>query len=456
MAVTESLELYPPRVEPAAKPLPIHKFLPRFIDNPIASWPRAVFDEPAFSVWSGRNAVTWVCNPADIKRILLDERDDFAKTPLEKRVLGPLLGNGLLTSDGADWRWQRQIAAPLFRHHDILEWVPAMNAAADEMIAIWQASPGARPIDRDMSKATLSIIYKTLLSGGEAFIGDAIERAQDDYLAPISWEIGYAVVGLPKWLPHPGKRRMRRLEQELRSAVAALITARRRAPGDTPDLLTRLLAATHPETGEPMSDAQLVDNLLTFYSAGHATTAMALTWTLYLLARSPAWAERLVREIATVCGDGPVEARHVELLVETQMVLKEAMRLYPPAPVLSRLAVKDCQFSGVKVAAGSHIVVPIYAVHRHTRLWRDPDRFDPERFSPDLAKEIDRYQYLPFGGGPRICIGMAFAMIEATVLLARFLQRFSFEAAAGYGPEPISRVTLRPRGGMQLTVRRRG
>ena len=448
--------LYPPTITPADGPLPLHRFLPRFIDNPIAAWPKSVFEEDVVQLKTGRNEIAWVSKPEFVKRIMLEEREDFGKTPLEKRVLGPLFGNGLLTSEGRDWKWQRQTAAPLFRHQDILDDVPAFGAAADEMIAAWArngpASGQIRPIDRDMSAATLSIIYKTLLAGGERFIGDALEKAQDDYLSPISWEIGYAVIGLPRWLPHPGKRRMRALERRLREAVFALVSSRRRTPSGADDLLTRLLLAKNPETREPMSDEQLVDNLLTFYSAGHATTAMALTWTLYLLARSPDWLEQVVAEVDRVTLGNPIERGHIEQLIITQMVLKEALRLYPPAPVLTRLAAKTTIFGTRTLAAGTHIVVPVYAIHRHRKLWSDPDRFDPSRFSPASEKALDRYQYMPFGAGPRICIGMAFALAEATVLLARFLQSVRFEHVPGCDPEPMSRVTLRPRGGMRLLV----
>jgi cytochrome P450 len=231
------------------------------------------------------------------------------------------------------------------------------------------------------------------------------------------------------------------------------ILARRRAAGlEGDDLLARLARAQDPETGEPMSEKQLVDNLLTFLAAGHETTAKALTWSLYLLARAPQWQERMLAEIDEVVGTGAVGAEHIERLPVTRAVLKEAMRLYPPAPIISRRAAEDVELGGQTIRAGTFIVVPIYAVHRHRQLWEDPDRFDPERFTPEREAKYARTQFMPFGFGPRTCIGGAFAMMEATALLATLVRRVCFEWDGVHAPEPVSRVTLRPKGGMPLKV----
>jgi cytochrome P450 len=212
------------------------------------------------------------------------------------------------------------------------------------------------------------------------------------------------------------------------------------------------MLARDPESGQSMNDEQLVDNLLTFYLAGHETTARALTWTLYLLARAPEWAAALEAEITEVTRGAAVTGEHIERLVLVQQVLKEAMRLYPPVPMMSRQAVRDTTLDGVRVAAGDSIVIPIYAIHRHARRWRDPDAFDPTRFAPANESAIHRYQYLPFGAGPRICIGMAFAMVEATAVLATLLQHARFAPVEAHEPYPLARVTLVPRGGMPLKV----
>jgi cytochrome P450 len=460
---TDNPPFYPPRVSPPAQRLPLYRFIPAFVRNPLAVMPAAVYEQLMVRYDAGRWPTIYVTDPALIKTIMLDKRDIFLRTAIEGRVLGPVLGNGVLTAQGADWKWQRQTAAPLFRHQDLLGFVPAIVAAAQQQAATWKrSSPGTTfQIDSDMTKVTFDVISATLLPGGETHVQPNIERANHDFLGPISWTMVYAILDLPKWFPHPGKLRMAAAARVLRGSVAELIAARRAGQADAKamrpdDLMQRLLDAKDPETGKSMSDEQLIDNLLTFFSAGHETTAKALTWTLYLLARAPEWDAQLVEEIRRVAGDAPITAAHIEKLVLTTQVLKESMRLYPPAPVISRITNAATELGGEPVAAGVQTVIPIYAIHRHKRLWDDPDRFDPTRFSPEREAQLQRYQYMPFGAGPRICIGMAFAMIEAVAILATLIRSARLEVIDAYEPVPVSRVTLRPSRGMPLRVWPRG
>jgi cytochrome P450 len=236
-----------------------------------------------------------------------------------------------------------------------------------------------------------------------------------------------------------------------------LVRARRAAQAagrESDDLLDRLIRARDPESGAAMDDEQLVDNLLTFYLAGHETTAKALTWTLYLLSRSIEWMARLQEEIERVTGGAPVANEHIERLVLVQQVLKESMRLYPPAPMMSRQAVQDTVLDGHPITSGMSVLIPVYAIHRHQRRWEDPDAFDPARFAPDREQAMPRYQYMPFGAGPRVCIGRAFAMIEATAMLATFIRSTRFEVAQAAEPYPVARVTLLPANGVHLKVSR--
>jgi cytochrome P450 len=256
----------------------------------------------------------------------------------------------------------------------------------------------------------------------------------------------------PPWLWYPGKFRRRRSAAKLRAATATIL-ARRRAEGlQGDDLLARLARAQDPETGEPMSEKQLLDNLLTFLAAGHETTAKALTWTLYLLARAPQWQDRILAEIRSVIGTGPMTAEHFERLPVTRAVLKEAMRLYPPAPVMTRVAAEDIELGGKSIKAGTLMIIPIFVVHRHRKLWEDPDRFDPERFAPEREAKLARTQFMPFGFGPRTCIGSVFALMEATAILVTLVRHARFEWDGVHAPEPVSRITLRPKGGMPLKV----
>jgi cytochrome P450 len=249
-----------------------------------------------------------------------------------------------------------------------------------------------------------------------------------------------------------GRLARRRAEQSMRDALARTVRARRANPGAREDLLVRLLQAKHPDTGELMSDEQVVDNLLTFLLAGHETTARALSWSLYLAARSPDWEQRMLDQVRQVAGEGPIAPEHIDRLTEVTKVVKEAMRLYPPISSITRVVRQDLELGGKRLKAGSLVFIPMFVVHRHRRLWEDPDRFDPDRFTPEREAKYSRYQFMPFGAGPRVCIGASFSMIETAVMLGTFVRAARFEVAAGHVPVPISGINLRPRGGMPLRV----
>jgi cytochrome P450 len=445
--------LYVPRVEPMDRALGRLTFFSRLLKNPLRILPAAAYEEDI--VWAERagRRICWITDPAHIKTVLLDKRDVFERTSVTQRLLGPLLGNGVLTADGADWKWQRQTAAPVFRHHDLLSFVPVIAEAAERLLGEWRHDDGAtRNVDRDMTLVTFDVISHTLLPGGEAHVAPLIGRANVDYQKPLGWQMAYANFNIPAWVPHPGWVTMQVARRQLRSAVASLVAERRAHPTGKDDLLQRLANAKNPETGAQMPDALLIDNLLTFFMAGHETTAKALTWTLLLLARAPHWGERIAEEVRQVAGDGPLKPEHIDKLVLTTQVLKESMRLYPPAPIMSRQARVDGELGGVPINAGTQVIIPIYAIQRHRRRWANPDHFEPGRFAPELEAHIPRYHYMPFGAGPRICIGMAFALIEGIAILATLVRAARFTVASEQDPEPISRVTLRPAGGMPLGV----
>src|SRR5690349_1080940 len=346
--------LYVPRVPPLEGSLGTVSSFATLLKNPLRILPAAVYEEEI--VWAERSGrlICWITEPALIKTVLLDKREIFERTSVTQRILGPLLGNGVLTTDGADWKWQRQTAAPVFRHHDLLGFVPVIAEAAERLLRQWrQGAPEAqRDIDRDMTLVTFDVISHTLLPGGDTHVGPLIGGANVDYQKPLGWQMAYANFGLPSWLPHPGWVSMYLARRRLRAAVAGLVAERRASPGGKDDLLQRLANAKHPETGAHMPDELLIDNLLTFFMAGHETTAKALTWTLYLLARAPDWEERILREVREVAGDGPLKGEHIDKLVITTQVLKESMRLYPPAPIMSRQATVDTELAGVPIKAG--------------------------------------------------------------------------------------------------------
>lgn len=446
--------LYPPTVKPSARMLPLLPFIGRFIPNPLRSLPRAVYHDPIVVYGRDRPLVAWVTAPALVETILLRDAERFPKTRLDKRILKPVIGEGLLTAEGEAWRWQRKLASPLFRHGEILSYVPAMVRAAEEQVQIWRrlGPVHTSTVDEDMTETTFKVITRTVFTGSTEEEGEAIKRAGRAYLDHVTWEIAAAMLLLPEGIWHPGRSKMRRAAAAEREAVARLLERRRREAGNDDDLLARMLASRHPETGEPMPDALLIDNLATFLLAGHETTAKALTWTLYLLARSPHWQERVRSEILSVTGGAPLTAGDIANLVGTQRVLKESLRLYPSAPVLTRVTKTSVELGGRVLPERTLVVMPIYAIHRHHALWEDPDRFDPDRFLPEREARHVRTQFMPFGFGPRVCIGQSFAMIEATAILATLLQNAEFGWDGKHFPEPISRVTLRPKGRMPLKI----
>ena len=451
---TAAPRLVPPRIIPPAKPLKGFAFLAAFVRNPLEVAPRAVYEQDLVAGAIGRVQRLWITSPALVKAVLLDEREKFQKLS-QIRLLAPLLGKGILTSEGAEWKWQRQASAPMFRHQDLLGFVPAFVHATEALLARWRTAPSgsAQAIDRDMTRATFDVISATLLPSADHA---TVEESMGLFQRSGGWGQLFAMAGVPQWLPHPGMASGARATRMLRAAVAAMLRERRgveEKPGGSPDdLMHRLMRAQDPESGQSMNEERLIDNLLTFYLAGHETTARALAWTLYLVARSPGWSAALEEEIGRVTGGGPVGSAHIERLVLVQQVLKESMRLYPPVPLLSRQCVAATRLDGVDIAPGATVVMPIYAMHRHAKRWEDPDAFDPTRFAPEREAKIPRYQYLPFGAGPRICIGMAFAMIEATAMLATLLQKARFAPVPGRDPYPVARVTLQPGGGLPLRV----
>lgn len=462
--------LYPPTLEPAGQPLGTLPFLARCVRNPLATIPAAAYREPSAQIVFNGARTVWLSDPDALERVLVADAAAFRKTEIETRLFAPVIGHGVLTSEGSDWRWQRRLLAPLFRPSEILSYVPDMAAAADSQIGRWRDAAAqsdtagadhsgssthtalTHAIDDDMTLATYDVIVRTMLFGGAPADVDSVMDAGQRYLSGTPWTLAYGMLRLPAWLPHPATLRLRRSAKAFRKGVEAIISDRRRQGGATNDLLGRLLAARDPETDAPLTQALLVDNLATLLEAGHETTAKALTWALYLLARAPSWQQTIRDEVHAVCGDAPIEAGHVARLAITERVVKETLRLYPPAPVMSRTPITNIEIAGHELAPGDQIIIPVYAIHRHHSLWDDPGRFDPDRFLPERESKLKRTQFMPFGAGPRICLGASFALVEAKVLLASFVRAARFDWDGRHLPEPLSRVTLHPSGGMPLAV----
>jgi len=451
-------DFIPQTVTPPEKPLPLVRGLLQMIANPLHVWPRAMYENPYHGVrWIGRT-FHYFRRPEHMKALFLDHADVFRKSQFQKKLVGPALGEGLLTSEGEHWKFQRRAASPAFRIDALRAIAPAFTSSAETTADRMIAAAARGPVDvmSEMQHATLDVIVETILGGADPDFGyNRIAGTVEDYMKTMGKPDMLDMFGAPTWIPRPWGGKGRRAASGLKqSAVNAI--ERRRASGETRnDLLGLLLAARDPETGRGLSEDELRDNVVTFIGAGHETTALALTFALYLIANAPEIQDRLVREAREVCGDSPIDAAMIDAMPFHEQVIKETMRLYPPVSIIDRVAAADIDFGDVHVKKGDFAFALIYIMHRHRRLWEQPERFDPDRFSEERAKGISRFQYMPFGAGPRICIGMKFAYMEAIAILATLVRRLRFLPNADHKVEPNIRITLRPEGGMPLFVERR-
>lgn len=402
--------------------------------------------------WVNRHAYL-VSHPDAVRQVLVDEAARFDKAPMYKDLLAYFLGNGLLTSDGDFWRRQRKLAQPAFHHKRIQAYGEVMVAHTTRLLREWR--PGeTRAIDHDMMRLTLSIVAKTLFDAdierSANRIGDALtvllEVTNERLQSPIQW--------IPAWLPTRANRKRRAAVQALDEIVMRLIDERRASGDDHGDLLSMLIAA-RDDAGQGMTDRQLRDEAVTLVLAGHETTANALTWTWYLLSQHPEVEAQLHAELAHVLGDRLPTAEDLRQLPYTEMVVKESMRLYPPIPGIARQANADLVIGGYPVPKGLIVTISPHVIHRDPRWYPEPDAFRPERFSKENEKLLPKYAYLPFSGGPRVCIGNTFASMEAVLILATIAQRWRLRLVPGHPVVPQDTLTLRPKHGMKMVVEAR-
>jgi cytochrome P450 len=304
----------------------------------------------------------------------------------------------------------------------------------------------------EMQHATLDVIVETILGGTDPNFGyDTMATTVHDYIESMGKPDLLDMFGAPPSLWRPWGAKGRSAAEGLRKSAVSAIERRRAGDTRRKDLLGLLLAARDPETSRGLSDIELRDNVVTFIGAGHETTALALTYALYLIANAPEVQERLVREVRDVCGEKRIDAAMVEAMTFHEQVIKEAMRLYPPVAIIDRMANADLELpDGVKVRKGDLAFALVYVMHRHKLLWDHPERFDPDRFSPERSGSHHRFQYIPFGAGPRICIGMKFAYMEAVAMLGTLVRALKFRPNPSHQVVPNIRITLRPEGGMPL------
>jgi cytochrome P450 len=389
-------------------------------------------------------------HPDFARQVLVEEPEKFHKARLIKQAFGPFAGQGLLTSDGAVWKQQRKLIQPAFHHAQLVTYGAVMVGHA--LRTIDALDDGAVvEIQEEMTRLTLAIVVQTLFSADVTREAKEVGRLMIGVLDAANDRLN-RILRLPSWVPTRRNLREKRALARLDELLDSFIAAHRASSEKPVDLLSVLLAATDEDSGTRMSDRQLHEEMMTLFLAGHETTAMALTWTWYLLSQHPEVEEKLVGEVSRVLRGRAPTVADLAQLPYTEMVVRESMRLYPPAAGFAREPIEDVRIGGYDVPRGSIVTVNTYALHRDPRFFDDPERFDPERFSAGWEERIPRYAFLPFGGGPRVCIGNGFAMMEARLIVATMVQRCHLSLEPGQDIVPMQLVTVRPKHGIRMRV----
>lgn len=438
--VARAAPLRPPRPDPAPETMSSFRRIMMIRISGIAGWTERAYQEDMLQGRFLGHASFTLNNPDAIRHVLIDNYENYGRTPPGIRVLRPVLGEGLLLAEGKPWKLQRRTLAPAFTPRAVGTLVPHMRAVIEETIAELDGKTG-RPVDlrEVMQRMTLEIAGRTMFSFGMAEHGPTLRAFVIEYGSRLARPHFWDLV-LPLGWPSPQDIQRAFFRRRWRAFVRALMAQRRihAHTDDAPrDLFDLMVAARDPETGEAFSDDNLIDQVATMILAGHETTATALFWALLLLAEDSASQDELARE-ARAAGPSP----EPEALKFTRAVLDETMRLYPPAYLIARQAHGPDTIAGHAVRKGDVVFIAPWLLHRHVKLWDDPDAFVPQRFL--TATPPDRFAYLPFGVGPRICIGAHFALTEATLALARIVGAFRIERIDATPVMPIGIVTTQP------------
>jgi cytochrome P450 len=410
--------------------------------------------EPAFDVMHKKrqflNMQLHVVNdPEMIGHVLLNNHANYLRPRLSRQILKPVVGNGLLSAEGEDWRKQRRLVAPTFSPQAVAGMATMMDAGTVEHVARFPESTARLDMARVATETTMTIIAKTLFSGDARLSTREAARHFEQVLMAFAQPRLSNMIGMQEYDPSPSMIRMRRSRRYLRESLSAMV--RERGPdGGGDDFFGQLIRTLHSEL-PPQEAAQLaLDNALTFYGAGHETTATAVTWAIYLLAGQPDLQEEARLEAQSALnGDVATLADRLPLL---RQILDETMRLYPSAAQIVREAVADDDMCGIPVRKGELVMIYPWVLHRHRKLWDRPDSFDHNRWTAENKAKLHRYQYIPFGAGPRVCVGARFAVTEALIILARWLAARRFRLPPGLKPQPYGNITLRPKDGLPLIV----
>ena len=411
------------------------------------------WSEQAFDAWSMKRRIFGLnvyipSHPGEVQRVLLDNAANYAKPRLVKRILAPTIGRGLLTSDGELWRAQRKIVAASFTPPAVDALVPVFAKTGSAMAESW--SGGVRDMALEATAATMTVISDALFSGDVRLTSREAMNHITDAMEGVAEARLQVLLGMPLIPVTPSGRRGQRGQRYLRRTLTQIVRERLQpgAPEDFATSVTQALMARFP-ADEAIELS--VDNAATFYLAGHETTANATSWTLYLLSEQPELQEQAAAEARSALAAG-ADAGLPDRLPLLRMILEESLRLYPPVPRLDREALAADRLGEQDVRPGDFISIWPWIIHRHKRLWEDPDVFDPSRFAPDRKQERNRFHYLPFGAGPRTCVGARLAMAEALTILATWLSKWRFAPSPGRQVQVSGMVTLRPKGGLPLSL----
>jgi len=449
------------KTPPGPAGYPLVGVLPQMLKNPLETLTGAARQYGGVVRLGGYRLgpqVVLISHPAGLKHILQEQYRNYGRG-FNAASAGLLIGRGLPMNDGESWLQQRRLLQPVFQARHIAEFAPTMIGKTAVMLDAWQA-PAAHgdtlDITAEISRLARDIIIKAMF--GLDMVIDKAEtvgiehalRVALDYMSQLT-----VTPPLPLWVPTRRNRAFRRAIQTFDRPVYRIIGERRRSAFETNDLLGILLRACDPETGHGMSDQQLRDEVMTIFLAGHETTATALSWTCYLLSRHPDAEQRLHAEVDEVLGGRTPTVEDLHRLAYTRMVLSESLRFYPSGWLFSRSPLVDDEIDGVTIPRGTLVLYSPYVTHRLPTLWENPERFIPERFMPERIAGLPRYAYIPFGAGPRQCIGNHFALMEAQLILVMIAQRYRLLLAPGARVEPQPALTLRPRYGLPMTLSHR-
>jgi len=461
-----SVEFIPPApspryVPPTARPTPMGyvRYFQIMARNPLEIWTEGHFNQLVHKDRIFGRDYALVHDPEYIRQFLVTNAANYGLTFIRKAIFEPVTGQGLFVIEGEKWKRTRHALTPVFTPRHVQGFALIMKLGARRKAAEFQKRVGdVIDISEEMIALTLEILMSCLFSDDTEMDVERFSKNLDRLFAVAGMPHPFDLISAPTWVPRFGRGEVGRLVADLRQQVATVANARREmimegreAPAD---FLTLLLRAG-VEEGAPLSDDEIIDNLLTFLGAGHETTARTLAWTIYLLSKSDGALSQMQNEIEGADLDAVPPEKWSDILPYTAAVIKESMRLYPSAPVVSRMSLGADKLGDIAIDPSTEMVVSTWVLHRHRKLWREPDLFDPGRFLGNEAEKLPRYAYMPFGAGPRVCIGASFAMQEMVIVLATLFSqlRFSHEGAE---PEPIMRITIQPSTNIEMKIDRCG